>query len=298
LVTQEKQFLVVNAFAESPYGGNPAAVFTQAEGLTDGIMQAFARQLNLVESVFIFPGEGKADFRLRYFTPMTELPVAGHPTIAAWLALWHERIIDIKERTMYTQANLAGVQQIEIEEEFGNAIVTMEQPRPRFLETSCDREEVALAFGLSVSDIVPDLPIQAVDTGLGHLIVPLKSLEALMSVQRNLEPLRQLCKAAKVRETQPFCFETIEKSSHLHTRNICPKEGLEDPACGVGNGALAAYLHQFCWATQTEVNLVIEQGTAVQMPAKIHTRTIKHQDTIKGFIGGSGVVMLEGQFLV
>jgi len=119
-----------------------------------------------------------------------------------------------------------------------------------------------------------------------------------MNVHRNAEPLRQLCQAAKVRETQPFCFETIDKSSDLHTRNICPKDGLEDPACGVGNGALAAYLNQFCWATQTEVNLVIEQGTVVQMPSKIHTRTIKHQDKIEAFIGGSGVVMLEGQFLI
>ena len=81
LLTHSKRFVVVNAFATVPFGGNPAAVFTNAQGLDDATMQAIARQLNLVETVFILPAEGDADFRLRYFTPEAEIPVAGHPTI-------------------------------------------------------------------------------------------------------------------------------------------------------------------------------------------------------------------------
>jgi trans-2,3-dihydro-3-hydroxyanthranilate isomerase len=84
----------------------------------------------------------------------------------------------------------------------------------------------------------------------------------------------------------------------LHTRNLCPREGLEDPACGVGNGALAAYVAQFCWTTKTPITLKIEQGTIVDMPSVIHTRTVRSNDAIDVFVGGSGVVMVEGQFLV
>ena len=136
------------------------------------------------------------------------------------------------------------------------------------------------------------------DTGLGHLIVPLRSLEALFRVKRQIEPLQQLCRTANVREAQVFCFEAIDQSSDMHTRNICPREGIEDPACGVGNGALSAYLSQFCWPTKHDLSLTIEQGTIVQMPSVIRTRTIRQNETLEVFVGGSGIVMLEGEFLV
>jgi trans-2,3-dihydro-3-hydroxyanthranilate isomerase len=108
----------------------------------------------------------------------------------------------------------------------------------------------------------------------------------------------QLCRAVGVREAQLFCFEAMDNNSDMHTRNICPREGIEDPACGVGNGALSAYLSRFCWPTKAEFSLKIEQGTIVQMPSMIHTRTTRIGETIEVFVGGSGVVMLEGQFLV
>ncbi len=103
-----KKFLVVNAFADGPFGGNPAAVFPEATDLDSDTMQSFARQLNLVESVFVMPAHCGADFRLRYFTPNGEIPVAGHPTIAAWLALIHQQMIEGDSRTNYRQVNLAG----------------------------------------------------------------------------------------------------------------------------------------------------------------------------------------------
>jgi len=81
LNTENKNFLVVNAFAVRPFGGNPAGIFPHAEGLSDEEMQLIARQLNLVETVFVFRGtEPNVDRHLRYFTPLKELPIAGHPT--------------------------------------------------------------------------------------------------------------------------------------------------------------------------------------------------------------------------
>ena len=299
LIAQNRQFVVVNAFANGPFGGNPAAVFTNASGLENETMQAFARQLNLVETVFVLPGEGDSDFRLRYFTPNAEIPVAGHPSIATWLALVHKQMIDAQKRTSYRQANLAGIQEIEIDySDPNNPVVTMKQPPARFLDTSCTKEQVASVFAISVDDLDQTLPIRAVDTGLGHLIVPLRSLDALFRVKRQIELLRELCKSANIREAQLFCFETTNNSYDMHTRNLCPRDGLEDPACGVGNGALSAYMSKFCWTTKTDFNLKIEQGTIVQMPSLIHTRTIRKDQTIDVFVGGAGAIMLEGNFLV
>jgi trans-2,3-dihydro-3-hydroxyanthranilate isomerase len=300
LKTDNRKFLVVNAFADVAFGGNPAAVFPSASGLETTKMKALARQLNLVETVFVLPAENaEADFQLRYFTPEGEIAVAGHPTIAAWVALLQQGIVDAKERTSYTQVNRAGIQQIEINCQNGSSsIVTMKQPPPKFLDTKITARQVADIFSISVNDIDPDLPIQAVDTGLGHLIVPLKSLDALMRVKRNIEALRGLCQSLKIREAQLFCFETIDKTSDLHTRNICPREGLEDPACGVGTGALASYLSKFYWANRPEIKLKMEQGNIVHMPSMIHTKTIREGNSIEIFVGGSGIVMLEGHFLI
>ncbi len=290
--------MTVNAFAESPFGGNPAAVFPQAEGLPQEQMQAIARQLNLVETVFVLPGEQNADFRLRYFTPATELPVAGHPTIAAWCALLHEGLVDIDKRNIYTQINPAGKQEIKLERsKKGKPIVTMKQPTARFLETSCTAEEAASVLAVNADAIDDRFPIQAVDTGLGHLIVPFRTMDALMSVKRHIGPLRELCKRNGVREAQLFCFETFDKSCQLHTRNICPREGLEDPACGVGNGALTAYLSRYYRFADNDFTLRIEQGNIVDMPSVIQTRAVRSKEEVKIFVGGSGVVMTEGHFL-
>ena len=294
-----KEFLVVNAFANGPFGGNPAAVFTNADGFDTKTMQAYARQLNLVETVFVFSGEKDADFRLRYFTPNSEIPVAGHPSIATWIALLHKKIINVDQRSKYLQANLAGIQEIEFDcSNSDNPVVTMKQPLAKFLEAACSKEQVASVFSLSENDLSPDLPIGAVDTGLGHLIVPLKSIDALFRVQRNIEPLRQLCQSVGVREAQLFCFETLNTANDLHTRNLCPREGLEDPACGVGNGALAAYLSRYHWSDKSKFSLKIEQGNIVKMPSLIHTSVSKQEDNMDIFVGGTGAIMLEGNFLV
>jgi trans-2,3-dihydro-3-hydroxyanthranilate isomerase len=299
LTARNRQYVVVNAFANGPFGGNPAAIFPHAHGLDDETMQAYAKQLNLIETVYVLPGKGDVDFQLRYFTPGAEIPVAGHPTIAAWVAMMHKNVIDVQKRTSYLQSNLAGTQAIDIDvSNAGDPVVTMKQPPPRFLDAQFSREQVASVFGVSADDLDAELPVRLVDVGLGHVIVPLRSLDALFRVTRRIEPLRQLVESAGVREAQLFCFEAINKSFDMHTRNLCPREGLEDPACGNGNGALTAYLSQFCWPDKKEFTLKIEQGNIVQMPSIIHTRAVRQNESVDVYVGGSGVVMLEGLFLV
>ncbi len=298
MINPNTEFVVVNAFAERPFGGNPAAVFTNASGIDSDTMQAIARQMNLVETVFVLPGNDDFDFQFRYFTPSAEIPVAGHPSIAAWLGLSYKRVIDVGQRVSYRQGNLAGTQEIEFDcTEPERPVVKMKQPQPRFLDSEIDVEQVADVFALGVDDIRTEFPIRAIDTGLGHIIVPLRSIDSLFRVKRQIEPLRQLCQSAGVREAQLFCFDAQDKSLDLHTRNLCPREGIEDPACGVGNGALAAYISRYCWPSKPEIDLKIEQGIVAEMPSVIHTRTIKKADVLDVYIGGHGAVMIEGNFL-
>ncbi|SMC89812.1 PhzF family phenazine biosynthesis protein [Sporomusa malonica] len=289
-----REFFVVNSFASKPFGGNPAAVVTDANGLDKSTMQKIARQFNLVETVFVVQEKsGEADFHLLYFTPAEELPVAGHPTIAAILALVECRTIDLHTKSSITIRTGAGKQEILIKNE-SQPTVLMQQPKPEYLPIVHDRQDITAILGINNDDLYPDLPIQPINTGLGHLIVPVKSLAALMKIERRVSLLKTACRRLGVREVQAFTFETYEPGYNLHTRNICPREGLEDPGCGVGNGALGAYLAEHY--SKGDISVRAEQGTIVDMPCIIDIYVVKGEQGVAVSIGGTGKVMMKGQF--
>lgn len=92
----EYEITIVDSFTTERYAGNPCGVVTRAEGLSAEQMQAIARELNLSETAFATPSE-VADFRVRFFTPRKEIPLAGHPTIATMHALVEDGLIELAE---------------------------------------------------------------------------------------------------------------------------------------------------------------------------------------------------------
>ncbi|MGZ6728919.1 MAG: PhzF family phenazine biosynthesis protein, partial [Gaiellaceae bacterium] len=81
------RYVVADVFTDTPLAGNPVAVFTDGRGLEDDEMQRLARELNLSETVFVFPAEAGGNARIRIFTPGLELPFAGHPTLGTAFVL-------------------------------------------------------------------------------------------------------------------------------------------------------------------------------------------------------------------
>lgn len=291
-------FYVVNSFAERPFGGNPAAVFTDGSGLEPNTMQAIAKQMNLVETVFVFPAEG-ADFRFRYFTPEEELPVAGHPTIAAAFALRAAGIVDNDRIRQYGILTGKGECMVGFEGSGESAMAFMRQPEPVFGKAEERRGLVADVLGIAESDMEPGLPIAPVDTGLGHLIVPLKSTDALFRIRRNLDPLYALCHDNGVREAQVFTLDQPENDLiKLQTRNICPREGMEDPACGTGTAALGSYLMRYYCPHRNYAEIKAEQGEIVRMPSVIHVKATRRSGSIEISIGGKGKVMIKGELFI
>lgn len=295
-MNKSKTFYVVNSFAEENFGGNPAGVIVEASGLNTKTMQSIAKQLNLVETVFITkPKNTKIDFQFRYFTPEKELPIAGHPTIASFIALSKAGIIDISKKEKYKLKNKKGIQEIVVKNK-KDPIVIMQQAKPVFYKIIEDKKTVADIFGIDMKDLHPNLPVQTVDTGLGHIIVPLKSMEALMRVKRNIKQLKEFCKKHNATEAQLFTFDTYNKKMDLHTRNICPREGIEDPGCGVGNGAVGAYLLKHYFKNEQYISLRAEQGNIVNMPCVIEIYGSQTNGDIKVSIGGRGKLMVKGEF--
>ena len=162
-----------------------------------------------------------------------------------------------------------------------------------------DLSLVADVLGVSQEEFDHNLPIQCVDTGLGHLVVPMRSLDSLMKVKRNIDSLGKLCRDYEAREVQAFSFETYDPNLNLHTRNICPRHGIEDPACGVGNAALSCYLHANYYRDLTKLNLKNEQGFVVNMPSIVTASVEKTVDgSYQAYTGGLGIEMIVGELSI
>ena len=299
---RNQKFYVLNAFALESFSGNPAAVFPDARDIPEEQLLPIAKQLNLIETVYVYPQaeQKKARYRLRYFTPLKELPLAGHPTIAAWSALVKYGGLEVEQEASFFQETQAGFQEIRVYRRSSNDLfILMRQPDPVLSQEVGELAAIAEAIGIETSDILRDLPIKSVNVGLGHLIVPIRSLEATKRARMNIEKLNRVCQSFDAREAQLFCFDTHNRENDIFTRNFSPREGPEDPACGNGNGAIGAYLAQTKFSSDNHFSLKAEQGHTVGRPSLIHIEGERAPGELAHiWIGGDAISMSEGRMLV
>jgi trans-2,3-dihydro-3-hydroxyanthranilate isomerase len=290
-----KKFSVYNSFSNQAFCGNPAGVVPEADDLTTDQMQNIARQLNLVETVFILKPDNKENFcKLRYFMPERELPITGHPTVAAWSYMRDKGILP-KVHMDFLQETAAGIIEIKIQTDK----VYCSQKSPNFREINEHLEgEICDILSLTPSDVDRKNPFAVVDTGLGHLIFGLKSLESLMKIKFMPENLKSLCDKIGAREAQIFCLETYQNGYDAHTRNLCPRYGVEDPACGNGNAALGSYFFNFFDKDCAQKTYYFEQGHITKSPSLIEVVTQRSADGVNVMIGGHAFPMMDGDMVV
>ncbi|PGL58680.1 PhzF family phenazine biosynthesis protein [Bacillus cereus] len=293
----EKEFMVINSFSGENLTGNPAAIFFDPSGLDNNTLQNIAKQINLVETVFVYPSYN-ADFLFRYFTPNKEVSLAGHPTIAAFMALVNSKKIDLSKKTIYQIETQNGIREVVIENVRNQVLVKMKQSSPKFISPIINKKTIANTLGINEADIAFNLPIQTIDLGVKYLVIAVNSLSALMSVKRDVQLLQELCENLGVREVQIFTFDTYGEDFDFHTRNLCPREGMEDPACGMGNAAVGAYLAKNYYNKQKCIHLRAEQGTIVKIPCLIELFISRKEKDIELYIGGTGKKVVEGKFFI
>jgi len=292
----------VDVFTDRALAGNPLAVILDGEGLISEDMQALAREMNLSETTFVLaPTKPQADYRLRIFTPMKEIPFAGHPSIGTAHALIEDGKINLEQQLTIVQQELAiGVLPIEIElQRDGGHVITMTQGRPRLGRTIADVQDLAQALGISAHDIASDeLPVQISSTGLDQLMVPIRSLERFATIAPDFEQLKELESRYSVSGCSVFVLKASDPEASVHVRFFAPSVGvLEDPATGSAAGALGAYLvaHKV-FGSEGPVSFNIEQGSELQRPSLI-TVTIHHNKGIPNLVkvGGRAVTVLNGE---
>src|SRR5262249_27425983 len=142
-------------------------------------MQSIAREFNISETVFVLPPADPANhYRLRIFTPGSELPFAGHPTIGTGFVLHQQGMVPSPGDILRLEEGI-GLILVTVTRESGDKVrVNMQQPIPKFEAIYEDRQQVSAALSLSVDDLLPDYPVQVVTSGNPFLFVPLKSLDA------------------------------------------------------------------------------------------------------------------------
>ena len=298
------KFYQADVFTEDPFGGNPVAVFPDAHGLADHQLQQIAREMNLSETVFVLPPTDQAAVvRLRIFTPTQEIPFAGHPVLGTFYVLAQLGLVAATDGiTRVMQECNIGLFPVELYAQDGELTrVVMTQPKPEFLgpvDAMEDVYKIAGALGLAKYAITDmKWPIEVVSTGLPVLIVPVRTLTAVRSIQPNASAIMDICSRFGANGIMVFTTMTVEPSSTVHARMFAPSIGiLEDPATGSASGALGAYLVQKGVVdVAPTTDIVVEQGYEIERPSQIFVRVESDDDIIKTVkVGGQCVMVVEG----
>ena len=292
----QHRFHTLDVFTTNRFEGNPLAVFTDGDGLSDDQMQAIAREMNLAETVFVQkPTDDRALARLRIFTTNQELKLAGHPVIGTWFLLAELGVVPAQEGGVHVmQQTGAGILPVEIRFKDGRPNrVTMTQTEAAFKPAKIKKAALAKALGLSPKDLDPHLEPECVSTGIFNLMVPLKSRAALSKVEMNMSELRRLIGKGS---TMAYCF-VLSGSGKAQARGMLPWELYEDPATGSAAGSLGAYLVKHGKLTPGHT-LSILQGVEMGRPSHIEVEISTTGKKLVPRVSGAAVRIFEGTFLL
>ena len=224
-----RKFSQVDVFTKVAFKGNPVAVVLDGDGLTDAEMQSFANWTNLSETTFVLPAsDPSADYRVRIFTPKAELPFAGHPTLGTAHAVMEAGIAAARHGKLVQQCAV-GLVELTV----SDGALSFQLPRYAVNDAPGGDEATAWIGGAALNGAA-----KAVDVGPVWLIAELAEIAALETLQH--DPARLTAYYEEYGLTGATVFAT--DGARIVVRSFAPGDGIpEDPVCGSGNGAVAAY---------------------------------------------------------
>ena len=269
----------LTSFPKTEFGGNEAGVYLNADNLTKKEMLKIAKEVNYSETAFVMKSN-KADFRVRFFTPLHEVDLCGHATIATFNLL---RDLDKIKEGNYTQETKVGILDLIIKKDE----VFMGQPLPEFYEILKDNE-LNTCF-LNHNFVNKTLPIQVVSTGMKEIFLPIKDIETLNKLKPDFEEIIEFSIKHNVIGIHAFA---LSDEVDAYGRNFAPIVGInEESATGTSNGALGCYLHKY---VTKKHEYILRQGYSMNLPSEIKTNLEYQEDVItKVFVGGTAKVINE-----
>ncbi len=281
----------VDAFTTRPFGGNPAGVITNGDGLRPEEMMNIAGEMNLSETAIVtLPESLDTDFRIRFFTPSNEVDLSGHVVIAATWALLEEERIQVSDGV--TTVNMGtNVGRIAVDllfystdsPETGSDRVAlrnglacgelhrimMHQSIRNHSPSSIPASEIAGILGIDASEISgTGLPMEVVSTGLDQLMIPIRSKETILELNPDLIKLGLSNKKHGIQTNHIFSTDTFSEDCVTYSRHFAPAVGMwEDPGTGTAAAGLGNYLLRHGIVTSGE--MIMEQGNDSSSLARI-----------------------------
>ncbi|UAW99485.1 PhzF family phenazine biosynthesis protein [Halopseudomonas nanhaiensis] len=282
-------FKQVDVFTRTPFKGNPVAVVLDAQGLSDEQMQQIANWTNLSETTFVFPATADgADYQLRIFTTVFELPFAGHPTIGTAHALLEAGLVEARNGRLVQQCP-AGLVPLCITGAGDTRSIAFELPEPAF--TSFDQAQVEELEAILGTPLVRQATPRLIDVGARWIVAQLPSADAVLACTPDFLRMRKQDAAAEATGVVIFGEYPEGSPARVETRAFGPATGIEeDPVCGSGNGCLAAFIRATDQTAHFGSRFVSSQGAALGRAGLIDI--VIEPQRIQ--IGGAAVTCIDG----
>jgi trans-2,3-dihydro-3-hydroxyanthranilate isomerase len=293
----KRTFYILDVFAEQKYAGNQLAVFRHVDGISATEMQQIAKEMHFSETTFILSEEEKnGGYDVRIFTPESEVPFAGHPTLGTAYVIQHEIIQKPVEEVIL---NLK-VGQIPVSMEYKGSQIEnmwMNQNEPAFGEIF-NFKSISRSLNVDPKEIDDKFPVQEVSTGLPFIIVPLKTQDAIKRAKVDKDKFFALVENSQVKAVLVFCPQTENPKNDLKVRVFVDYYGIpEDPATGSANGCLAGYLVKYRYFGKDKIDIKVEQGYEIGRPSLLLLKAEKTEKGISVRVGGKAVMVARGEFI-
>ncbi|NMC34263.1 MAG: PhzF family phenazine biosynthesis protein [Veillonellaceae bacterium] len=286
-------FSIVDVFTEKKFAGNQLAVFRNAGNLSGEEMQKIAREINFSETTFILSNDqNRGGYDVRIFTPMEEVPFAGHPTLGT-AHIINSQLMDGKADTVVLNLQVG-----QIPVTFSpDGYSWMRQIQPVF-GPQHSRELFTEILNLDSTDLDQRFPVEEVSTGLPFFIVPLVNLSALQKARVNRELYLETIAHTDSKGILIFSPESHEPGNDISVRVFVDYFGVpEDPATGSGNGCLAGYLVKNMYFGSNSIDIRSEQGYEIGRPSLLLLKASQDGTHIHIQVGGKSVTVARGEFI-
>jgi len=276
-------FQQVDVFTTVPFKGNPVAVVLDGNRLSTEQMQAIANWTNLSETTFVCAAtNAQADYRLRIFTPRSELPFAGHPSIGSAHAVLRNGLKP-KRAGHLIQECARGLVPLVVD--YGRLFLALPQPALREIALA-QSAELAAALGIAMDSV---RSAATIDVGVAWITLQLADAAMVRRLQPDQARLRALTPAG-VAGVTVFGFAPANSRPEIEVRSFAPAEGIaEDPVCGSGNGCVAALIRRDGMISAPTYTAA--QGACLGREGRVEVR-FDQDGTI--WLGGSAVTCVEG----
>jgi trans-2,3-dihydro-3-hydroxyanthranilate isomerase len=294
----KRRYFVYDVFADTVLSGNPLAVVLDAEGLDDKAMLRIAGEFNLSETTFVTaPENPRHRAGVRIFTPMHELPFAGHPTVGTAVALTEA---DGEGTGIFVLEEKVGPVRCAVKRGGGVAYAEFDLPRlPERMEFSAGREAVAAALGIGHHEIgFENHVVSQWTAGVPYILVPVHDLK--VAARARLDPIAWSERTGPAEAHSPgayvYCRETVQHDCAFHARMFAAHLGIvEDPATGSAAAAFAGAIVHFDEPVEGPSRYWIEQGMEMGRPSRIRLELdIEEAAIAAARIGGHAVKVAEG----